>query len=29
MDKAKNYHMITPKSRVLSLLSILYYSIKK
>ncbi len=29
MDKAKNYHMITPKSRVLSLLDILYYSIKK
>lgn len=29
MDKAKNYHMITPKSRVLSLLDILYYSKKK
>lgn len=29
MDKDKNYHMITPKSRVLSLLDILYYSIKK
>lgn len=29
MDKAKNYHMITLKSRVLSLLDILYYSIKK